>query len=281
MNRFQFVFTVIFFFFDKWRSLRLRWWKSNIFFCSAVDCSSDHVVSHRRTPAPRHNPLNQITWWIQISILFCRRRRILGTTAIIQTTVSERNFPDRRSTTLKWWERSQPNTTIPMSEFFCCWRPQHSINGKWHKRNSHLQFTNAQDVVYGVKNQADSRGINVNREEAQLASAGNKRNIWGILLVSLNLFIHFVPQQITPNPNLLTSLFSSLQFNQNSIFNPMLDMGSTRALVLLVSVSCVHEITINFDLQWIIVHRVRHEPHRKLKCISWWKSLRSRVNFPT
>lgn len=41
--------------------------------------------------------------------------------------------------------------------------------------------------------------------------------------------------QITPNPNLLTSLFSSLQFNQNSIFNPMLDMGSTRALVLLVS----------------------------------------------
>ncbi|CRK94054.1 CLUMA_CG007578, isoform A [Clunio marinus] len=41
------------------------------------------------------------------------------------------------------------------------------------------------------------------------------------------------PPQITPNPNLLTSLFSSLQFNQNSIFNPMLDMGSTRALVLL------------------------------------------------
>lgn len=41
--------------------------------------------------------------------------------------------------------------------------------------------------------------------------------------------------QIPPNPNLLTSLFSSLQFNQNNIFNPMLDMGSTRALVLLVS----------------------------------------------
>lgn len=46
--------------------------------------------------------------------------------------------------------------------------------------------------------------------------------------------ILLVPQ-ITPNPNLLSSLFSSLQFNQTSIFNPMLDMGSTRALVLLVS----------------------------------------------
>lgn len=41
------------------------------------------------------------------------------------------------------------------------------------------------------------------------------------------------PPQISSNQNLLTSLFSSLQFNQNNIFNPMLDMGSTRALVLL------------------------------------------------
>jgi hypothetical protein len=56
--------------------------------------------------------------------------------------------------------------------------------------------------------------------------------------------------QITPNPNLLTSLFSSLQFNQNSIFNPMLDMGSTRALVLLVSASAWarHETSINYSL---------------------------------
>ncbi|KAG5676512.1 hypothetical protein PVAND_006342 [Polypedilum vanderplanki] len=41
------------------------------------------------------------------------------------------------------------------------------------------------------------------------------------------------PPQFPSNQNLLTSLFSSLQFNQNNIFNPMLDMGSTRALVLL------------------------------------------------
>lgn len=63
-----------------------------------------------------------------------------------------------------------------------------------------------------------------------------------------NMLIHLIPfcaphtlvslKQITANPHLLTSLFSSLQFNQNSIFNPMLDMGSTRALVLLVSVLC-------------------------------------------
>jgi len=51
----------------------------------------------------------------------------------------------------------------------------------------------------------------------------------------LEMIVLSPPKQITPNPNLLTSLFSSLQFNQNSIFNPMLDMGSTRALVLLVS----------------------------------------------
>lgn len=162
-----------------------------------------------------------------------------------------------------------------------------NMNRKWQmNKTSLLQFTNAQDIVYGVKNQADSRGINVNREEAQLASTGNKRNIWGrILFAILNCFlVHFVPRQITPNPNLLTSLFSSLQFNQNSIFNPMLDMGSTRALVLLVSssLSLVYMTNFQFTLtwQWIIVYRVRHEPHRKLRCISWWKSLRSHEKFP-
>jgi len=53
--------------------------------------------------------------------------------------------------------------------------------------------------------------------------------------IKMSLLFMFI-QQISSNQNLLTSLFSSLQFNQNNIFNPMLDMGSTRALVLLVSV---------------------------------------------
>lgn len=107
----------------------------------------------------------------------------------------------------------------------------------------YLQFTNAQNIfVRRLENQADPRGLNVHREETEHASAGMSWPEFRVFLSKRNSPINSnsnstlspIPQ-ITPNPNLLTSLFSSLQFNQNSIFNPMLDMGSTRALVLLVS----------------------------------------------
>lgn len=81
----------------------------------------DHEVWHRsRTPARRRNPLNQIIWWIQISIRFCRRRRITAATATTRAANGRSCRPDHRSTIRRWWERSQPNTTtIPMSECSC------------------------------------------------------------------------------------------------------------------------------------------------------------------
>lgn len=140
---------------------------------------ADHEVWHRnRTPAHRPNPLNQIIWWIQISTRCFRRRRISTATATptaITTTVNDQSFRDRRSTTPRWWGRSQPNTTIPMSESETVLIRLDFVDSMdlWHLIL--LQFTNAQNfVVCRVENQADTRGLDVEREKAELASAGKQ-----------------------------------------------------------------------------------------------------------
>lgn len=40
----------------------------------------------------------------------------MGTTAIFWAAISDRSFRIRRWTTRRWWDRLQPNTTIPMSK---------------------------------------------------------------------------------------------------------------------------------------------------------------------